>query len=103
MTKPLVVSLPHRLGRTEATRRLKNGLTSVRTQLGAFFVIQEETWSGDHLSFRVTALKQDAVGTIDVSEDQVRVEVTLPWLLGRFAHGAQTLIQQRGALMLEKK
>ena len=27
MSAPLVVSIPHRLGREEATRRLKGGLT----------------------------------------------------------------------------
>jgi hypothetical protein len=33
----------------------------------------------------------------------VRVEVVLPWLLAKLAHSAQTLIQHRGALLLEKK
>jgi hypothetical protein len=42
MTPPLVVSLPHRSGRTEATRRLKDGLASVSSRFGAFFVIEEE-------------------------------------------------------------
>jgi hypothetical protein len=51
MTPPLVVSLPHRLGRIEATRRLKDGLATVSSQFGAFFVIEEEIWSGDRLSF----------------------------------------------------
>jgi Putative polyhydroxyalkanoic acid system protein (PHA_gran_rgn) len=103
MTPPLVVSLPHRLGRTEATRRLKDGLASVSSQFGAFFVIEEEIWSGDRLSFRIVALKQRASGIIQVTEDQVRIEVTLPWLLARFASRAQALISQRGQLMLEKK
>jgi hypothetical protein len=29
--------------------------------------------------------------------------VTLPWLLGRLAHGIQGVIQKKGTLMLEKK
>jgi hypothetical protein len=33
----------------------------------------------------------------------VRLEVTLPWLLARFAHAAQRVIGQKGQLMLEKK
>jgi hypothetical protein len=31
------------------------------------------------------------------------VEVTLPWLLARFAHAVQRVVGQRGQLMLEKK
>jgi Putative polyhydroxyalkanoic acid system protein (PHA_gran_rgn) len=103
MAPPLVVSLPHRLGRVEATRRLKDGLATLSSQFGAFFVIEEEIWSGDRLSFRIVALKQRASGSIQVTEDQVHVEVTLPWLLANFARRAQTLIEQRGQLMLEKK
>jgi hypothetical protein len=102
MAPPLVVSLPHRLGRAEATRRLKDGLASVSSQFGAFFLIEVGIWSGDRLSFRINALKQRASGIIQVTEDQVRIEVTLPWLLASFASRAQALIQQRGQLMLEK-
>ena len=50
-----------------------------------------------------SALGQTATGFIDVYEAGVRVEVTLPWLLARFAHAAQRVIGQKGQLMLEKK
>ena len=33
----------------------------------------------------------------------VRLEVTLPWLLARFAHAVQRVVGQKPALMLEKK
>jgi hypothetical protein len=65
--------------------------------------VHEEVWSGDRLSFRVEALKQMASGTVDVRDDNVRIEVTLPWLLARLASGIQAAIQKTGALMLEKK
>jgi len=103
MTKPLAVSLPHDLGKAEAMRRLKTGLARIGAEFGAFFAVSEETWIGDRLYFRVHLLKQEACGTIDVGEDDVRVELMLPWLLARLAQGAQTLLQKRGALLLEKK
>ena len=34
MPKPLVVSIPHHLGKEEALRRLQSGLGSVRTSYG---------------------------------------------------------------------
>ncbi|HEU4804425.1 MAG TPA: polyhydroxyalkanoic acid system family protein [Nitrobacter sp.] len=103
MTKPLVVSIPHRLGKEEALRRMKAGLGSARTQYAQFIQVNEEVWSGDRLAFSVTAMKQQVSGIIDVFEDQVRLEVTLPWLLNRLAHGIQSVIQKKGTLLLEKK
>ena len=103
MSKPLTVSIPHRLGKAEAMRRLKSGLTSAHANFGQFYSVQEETWTGDCLAFRVSALGQAASGTIDVAEDHVRLEVVLPWLLAKVAEKLQPLIRKEGTLMLEKK
>jgi hypothetical protein len=37
MSVPLVVSIPHRLGKDEALRRLKTGLAEVGTSSGHLF------------------------------------------------------------------
>lgn len=103
MSKPLTVSIPHKLGREEALRRIKGGLGSVRNDYAQFVQVNEEIWSGDRLSFSVTAMKQNVCGTIDVMENEVKLEVTLPWLLARVAHGIDGLIRKRATLMLEKK
>jgi hypothetical protein len=102
MSQPIVVSIPHRLGKEEALRRLKPGLTGAAASFPVLKV-DEETWSGDRLSFRVRALGQASAGTVDVAEDHVRLEVTLPWLLQKFAQVAQAAIRARGNLLLEKK
>lgn len=103
MSKPLTVSIPHRLGKAEATRRLQKGLSSVRTDFAHVFAVQEEVWSGDTLRFRISALGQVASGTVEVFEDHALLEVQLPWLLARIAEKAASLIQKRGQLLLEKK
>ena len=103
MSKPLVISIPHRLGRDEAVRRLKSGLGSVRVNFGHLFSVEEEIWSGEHLDFRVSALGQAATGTIDVADDHVVLEIALPWLLAKLAEAAQPLIRKEGTLMLERK
>ncbi|MGC2085638.1 MAG: polyhydroxyalkanoic acid system family protein [Bradyrhizobium sp.] len=102
MSAPLVVSIPHRLGKEEAVRRLKTGLTRAATSVPVLKV-DEERWDGDQMIFRVRALGQAASGRIDVGEAEVRVEVVLPWLLQRFAEMAQTAIRSRGQLLLTKK
>ncbi len=103
MSKPLAVSIPHRLGKEEAVRRLKSGLGDAQSKFGHLFALQEETWTGDHLQFRVSALGQVASGTIDVADDHVDLEVVLPWLLAKVAEAIQPLIRREGTLLLEKK
>jgi hypothetical protein len=103
MPKPLFVSIPHHLGKEEAERRLKSGLAGARTHFAHLFTVQEETWTGDQLEFRVSALGQSVSGTIDVLEDSVSLQVVLPWLLAKLAAAIQPLIRKEGALMLEKK
>ena len=102
MSQPFVVSIPHRLGQAEALRRLQGGLTRAAAQFPVLQV-DEEQWSGERMTFRVRALGQAASGFIDVGEDDVRLEVTLPWLLQKFAQVAQAVIRTRGNLLLEKK
>src|SRR5262249_50306826 len=103
VSKPLIVSIPHRLGREEATRRIRSGLTAARTHYSALLTIHEESWSGDRLAFNLSALGQSAVGFIDVADDHVRLEVQLPWLLAVVAEKFTPAIRKEGTLMLEKK
>lgn len=102
MSKPVVISIPHSLGKEEALRRLKPGLSGAAASFPVLKV-DEEIWSGDRMTFRIRALGQAAAGTVDVADDHVRLEVTLPWLLQKFAETAQAVIRARGNLLLEKK
>ncbi len=83
MPKPLVVTISHSLGKDEAVRRLKGGLAKATTTL-PMFSLDEEVWTGDIMQFRMSAMGHQAFGNVDVAEDNVRIEVTLPWLLQRF-------------------
>jgi hypothetical protein len=80
MPQPLVISVPHSLGKEEAVRRLKSGLATAQSQFRQFFTVQEEIWSGDRVA---------ASGTLDVAEDHVRLEIVLPWLLSMAARQIQ--------------
>src|ERR1700690_4613311 len=102
MSAPLIVSIPHRLGREEAARRLKAGLTRAALSIPVLKV-DEEHWEDNQMFFRIRALGQAASGHIDVADDHVRLEVTLPWLLQRFAQAAQVAIRNRGNLLLTKR
>jgi len=99
MSQPIVVSLPHRLGKAEALRRLKASFSDGQSGGGPFFGFKNP---GDHLDFRASMLGQITTGTVDVAEDHVRLEVQLPWLLSMLANKAKALVEKQGKLMLEK-
>ena len=100
MSEPIIVTIPHRLGKTEALRRLQAGFKDAQSGAGLF--VFKNQWSGDHLDFSGSLLGQNTIGSIDVAEDHVRLEVKLPWLLSLLANKAKALVEKQGKLMLEK-
>ena len=101
MAQPIIVTLPHRLGKAEALRRLKASFGDVQSGSASLFVFKNQ-WSGDHLDFRASLLGQSTTGSVDVEEDHVRLEVQLPWLFSMLASKAKALLEKQGKLMLEK-
>ena len=103
LSKPLIVSIPHKLGREEALRRLRGGLGDVRNNFAQILKVEQEVWTGDQLAFRIRALGQAAEGKIDVASDYIQLEVTLPWLLAMAAEKLSPMIRKEGLRLLEKK
>jgi hypothetical protein len=102
MSEPLIVKIPHKLGREEALRRVKPALGKASSSFPVL-VVEQETWAEDKMCFRVRALGQLATGHVDVADDHVQLEVTLPWLLHKFAQAVKQTINGRGRILLEKK
>jgi len=103
MSEPVTVSVPHKLGREEAVRRLKSGLARANGQFGALISIDRQDWSGDTLRFQMRTLGQSAAGTITVFDDSMRIEVVLPWLLAKAAEKILPTMRKQATLLLEKK
>ena len=103
MSKPVVVSIPHNLGKAEAMRRLQGGLGSVKSHFSDKIASIEENWIDDRMAFRIGTMGQSIDGHLDVMEDQVLVEVKLPWLLAMIADKAKNFIRKQGTLLLEKQ
>ena len=100
MAEPVIITISHSLGKEEAIRRLKAGIASPNLP---FVTIDREIWADDLLDFGVTAMGQKASGTALVMDDGVRLTLTLPWLLRRFAEAAGATLASRTKLLLEKK
>ena len=103
MSDTVSVIVGHRLGKVEAVRRLKEGFARTNGQLGAMIAIEQETWEGDTLRFRMRALGQTAAATIEVLEDAMRIEVSLPWLLAKAAKRLLPILRKEATQLLEKK
>jgi hypothetical protein len=97
---PIVVVIPHSLGKAEATRRIKARIDEARKRYVAKLKVAEEHWDGDCLSFRIAMLGQPVTGTIDVADDSVRAEIKLSWYLGHMVKPAEAFIRQEGTQLL---
>lgn len=101
MAKPLVVEIPHQLGRVEARRRIESRLGQGRDLVQkAGLTMEEPVWDGDTLAFVVGAMGQTVGGTIAVEETAARVEVRLPLLLGIFSGKVRQVILEKGGELL---
>ena len=99
----VTITIGHRLGRVEAVRRLKEGFVRANGHLGPMITMEQETWEGDTARFRMRALGQTAAASIEVLEDALRIEVSLPWLLAKAAKRLLPILRREATLLLEKK
>ncbi len=103
MSETVTAIIGHRLGKVEAVRRLKEGFARTDGHLGSMIAIEHETWEGDTLRFRIRALGQTAAASVEVLEDALHIEVSLPWLLAKAAKQLLPILCREATLLLEKK
>lgn len=102
MAKPIVVTIPHQLGKAEARQRIEDGINRMGHQFGEGAKLTK-AWSGDCLSFSAKVVGQAVAGRLDVLEDAVRMEVDLPPFFAMMADKIKGRLKKEGQLMLEKK
>ena len=102
MSQPLLVSIPHRLGRLEARRRLDSGIGRLQSELNVLLSGLDYHWEGDTLNFVASAMWQRITGRIEVLDDVVRVSIDLPWLMQLLRDTIAKRVRGRGVALLEK-
>jgi hypothetical protein len=100
MSKAVVVSIPHELGRVEARRRIDEGLAQLTAQIGAVGEVTR-SWAGDTLSFSLQAIGQTVSGTVAVHDHEVRLEVLLPGIFAMIANKLKSRLRTEGQLLLQ--
>ena len=103
MSETVTVIIGHRLGKAEAIRRIKDGFARGKGPLGPMIAMEQPSWEGDTLRFVMRALGQTAAATVEVLDDALRIEVSLPWLLAKAANRILPILRKEATLLLEKK
>ncbi len=85
MSKSIVITVPHALGKDEARRRVAFEIDHLKSAYVDKFAHSEVNWTGDVADIRVVALAQEITAHIDVASDLLRVEIFLPWILASLA------------------
>ena len=101
--KTITITIPHRLTQQEARSRIQKGIGDLKAQHAASIAQVAESWNGDQMSFRLTAMGQAITGRVDVQPSAIKLDIDLPWLLAAFAEKFRPRIEQEGRKMLEEK
>jgi putative polyhydroxyalkanoate system protein len=102
MDQPIVVTLPHNLGRAEARQRIAGGIGKLADHIPGGAQVASR-WEGDRLTLDIQAMGQAVTGRIDVEDSAVRLEFTLPPMLAMFANQIRAFLGRKGTEMLEDK
>lgn len=102
MAKEITIVFPHTLSQEEARVRVVDALEQARAGFASSVMSSNVTWTAHHADVAVGALGQNVQAQIDVEAQQVRVSVTLPWLLERLSGTITDRITQvgRGTLQI---
>ncbi|HEX4696012.1 polyhydroxyalkanoic acid system family protein [Sphingomonas sp.] len=84
MTDPITVEVPHKLGLTEARRRVEGGIGKLAGMIPGGAAV-DHRWDGDVLHFTVAAMGQRIASQLDVRADRVIATIVLPPFLALFA------------------
>jgi len=103
MAAPIDVSLPHKLGREEAHRRIAANIHSLQDHIPGGASHVTSNWVGDRLDLQIHAMGQAVDAQITVEETKVRCHVMLPGMLALFAGPIEAMLNRKGNLLLEDK
>ena len=95
------ITIPHKLSQDDARARLQNGIIELKGKYGDKVAAMDETWNGNQMAFKLSAMGQAITGRVDVQPQAVKLDVDLPWLLAMLADRIKPQIEQEGRKMLE--
>lgn len=73
------LNVPHALAPEEALKRIKNLVKDMKKKFGDKVTDVEEQWEDMHGTFSFRAMGFTVSGTLDIHDDAVELNGTLPW------------------------
>lgn len=101
MSVPVVIDVPHRLGRDGARARLKSRLGELGGHMPAGIGEVRASWLGDYeMALEIVAMGQSIPARLEVMDDKVRVHVSLPPMLAYFSGMISSAVREQGTKLL---
>ena len=97
---PLTIIIPHQLSKADAKQRIESHFTELLGQYGSSLDHLEHRWTDDTLNFQAGVMGMSVSGKLQVEEQQVRVEIVLPWVLATLGRSLSQSIEQEGRKLL---
>ena len=96
------VTVPHELGRDEALDRVKNLLSDMKAQYGDKITDLQENWTGNGGTFSFKAMGFKLSGSLDVTDDAMKLNGDFPWAAKPFQGTVEATIRERAERLLAK-
>ena len=103
MAETITVNIPNKHTKLEAKSRIKNGFHTVQEQIGGKGVAVKQVWAEDRMDFEAGAMGQSITGYLVVRDDDIHIEVDLPWFLAKLSGGIKEKLVKGTQGLLEKK
>jgi hypothetical protein len=101
MAVPVVIDVPHKLGRDGARERLKARLGDLGGHMPGGIGEVRATWPGEYeMALEISAMGQNIPARLEVMADCVRVHVQLPAMLAYFSGMIGAAVRDQGTKLL---
>ncbi|HZF44053.1 MAG TPA: polyhydroxyalkanoic acid system family protein [Sphingomonadaceae bacterium] len=101
MSKPMMIDIPHSLGREEAKRRLKSRIGELAGHIPGGAADVRHGWpTEDRMELSVDALGQSVSTVLDVEDKIIRLQLKLPAMLSFMSGAIEKAIRKGGAAVL---
>jgi putative polyhydroxyalkanoate system protein len=97
MPKTISITLPHDLGAAEAKRRVQEQMDRLCAEYVDKIGRSQVNWTGDTATFDVSALGQNASGSIAIFPDSLKVDVQLPWIMAALTNKVQGFLNSNAS------
>ena len=102
MSVPVVIDVPHRLGRAGARERLKARFAELGGHMPGGVGAVRASWPNeDEMALEIIAVGQTIPAKLEVMDEVVRVHVSLPPMLAYFSGLIGAAVREQGTKLLK--